>query len=151
MVRMTAEDIQGNAVLTMFMHFLVHYLTHKLDKTEAEIPRIVDLHAASSKPKDQWLSHRVSNRQHNQSLLYFLLSYLEYALLTLMGFWGFGNGVKSQNAEYPTLYKHHGNMYLMKLVCFLLIRGDLYTICLALACVCFSHIFGIAGCLGYFF
>ena len=63
MVRMTAEDIQGNAVLTMFMHFLVHYLTHKLDKTEAEIPRIVDLHAASSKPKYEWLS---------QSLLYLI-------------------------------------------------------------------------------
>ena len=53
LVRLTAEDIQGNAVLTMFMHFLVHYLTHKLDKVEAEIPRIVDLHAASSKPKDE--------------------------------------------------------------------------------------------------
>ena len=50
-----ADVFKSHSVIAMFMHFLIHFLTHSLDAAEAEIPRIVDLHAAQARPKDEWI------------------------------------------------------------------------------------------------
>ena len=47
----TVSFIQSTVFLNMLMHSLLHFMTRRLDKHEEELPRIVDLHAAASKPK----------------------------------------------------------------------------------------------------
>ena len=47
------NNTQFSLVLNLIVHCLLHYLTHSLDKIERDLPQIVDLHAADSKPKEQ--------------------------------------------------------------------------------------------------
>ena len=55
MIRVTDKiaDLQSSVFINFMLHCLLHYLTHRLDKKEEDVARVVDLHAASSKPHDQ--------------------------------------------------------------------------------------------------
>ena len=55
MIKVTdaVSGVQTTVFVNMLMHCLLHFLTRRLDKIEEDLPRIVDLHAAASKPKSQ--------------------------------------------------------------------------------------------------
>ena len=44
-------SVQTSVFVTMVLHCLLHFLTHRLDTVESDLPRIVDLLAQMSKPK----------------------------------------------------------------------------------------------------
>ena len=55
MIRVTDQiaDLQSALFTNFAVHCLLHFLTHRLNKNEEDVTRIVDLHAASSKPHTQ--------------------------------------------------------------------------------------------------
>ena len=55
MIRVTDQiaDLQSALFTNFAVHCLLHFLTHRLNKNEEDVTRVVDLHAASSKPHTQ--------------------------------------------------------------------------------------------------
>ena len=49
----SVASLQGTVFVSTLLHMLVHFLTHRLDVLERDLPRLVDLSAANSTPKKE--------------------------------------------------------------------------------------------------
>ena len=47
----SVSSVQMTLFTTFVFHLLIHFMTHRLDKVERNMPRVVDLSAANSAPK----------------------------------------------------------------------------------------------------
>ena len=49
----SVADVQLMMFITFCLHLLIHFMTHRLDKVERNMPRVVDIGAANSVPKKE--------------------------------------------------------------------------------------------------